>query len=77
MSKKMWSYGQITAAAEAHIRCEMELADEADGPSRDLRRSIHESRARGALAGWENLTRGYQDPADAERLTNIAKRLLQ
>lgn len=77
MSKKMWSYEQITFAAETHIRWEMELAAEANGPSRDLRRNIHESRARGALAGWDNLTRGYQDPADAERLINIAKRLSQ
>jgi hypothetical protein len=65
MIEKPWSYKQITAAAEKSILGSMTLAAKATEP---LEAMLHWRTAWGVFRGWESLTMGWQQKADAERL---------
>lgn len=61
MDKRTWSYEEITAEAEARIKCLMEMA--AKAPT-----SGFEDYAWGVYCLWNSLTGLVQAPGDAERL---------
>jgi hypothetical protein len=63
---KRWSYRQVTEKAEARIR---ELLTFDDDDSRRLRQQW----AYGVYLGWYNLTVGWQEDGDSDRLKAIAE----
>ena len=65
MSRKMWSYNQITEAAKRRIAKLKELHDKANDP--DLQ-SFYRASAWGVLGCWDTLTTGWQRTGDSQRM---------
>lgn len=68
MSKKTWTYAEITKATESAIRSYME---DTKGAEYD---AIRTNFARGAYLLWSRLTMGWQDDGDDERLARLLNR---
>lgn len=67
---KSWSYKQITESVERSIRMHLKLAaaDEHPGGKR-----AHELFAIGAYHAWKDLTAGWMEDGDSERLDKLAR----
>ena len=68
MRKRTWSYTDITKSAENGIAISMRLAKKAKLEGDDASASIHRGHAWGQFAAWHDLTAGWQNTGDKERL---------
>jgi hypothetical protein len=66
---KTWSYAAITAAAEARIRSLTDNSQASDPHAMRLRREW----AYGVYLGWNELTLGWQNDGDDERLRTLTE----
>lgn len=65
---KSWSYKQITESVEQTIRLQNKLAATTGGKQPQ----IHRAFAIGAYHAWKDLTIGWMEDGDSERLDKLA-----
>ena len=70
IAMKSWSYKAIAKEAEHEINRLIKLSDEADT---DFDKTMFKYWAYGVFIGWQNLTRGWMNDGDCERMESLTK----